>query len=197
MKKYLYIIGFIMALSISGLVSGCRAPESNNNFKPIDGPSAPAISDQENRDPRVTIGKVVHISDGDTFVMEMAGGVRATVRIHAIDAPELAQDFGKESREHLRALIANQQVQVRKQKLDQFQRMVGTVFLNGKDTGLQMVSDGYAWHFKQYEKEQPLAERAAYAAAEKTARELQLGLWQDNDSLPPQDYRRTHERRKK
>jgi endonuclease YncB( thermonuclease family) len=135
----------------------------------------------------------VHISDGDTFIVEDENGERITVRIHAIDAPELAQTFGRESREQLRALIANQGVEVRRQKTDQYHRTVGTVFLDGKDIGLEMVGGGYAWHFKQYQKEQPADERKLYADAEAAARNSRLGLWRDGDPAPPWEYRRTHE----
>jgi endonuclease YncB( thermonuclease family) len=138
-------------------------------------------------------GTVVHISDGDTFIVEDEQGKRTTVRIHAIDAPELSQEFGKESREALRALIANQQVEVREHNKDQYRRSVGQVFLDGKDIGLEQVASGNAWHFKQYEKEQPAEERQAYTVAEKSARDSRLGIWRNGIPEAPQDYRRTHE----
>jgi endonuclease YncB( thermonuclease family) len=147
-------------------------------------------------DPARLSGKVVHISDGDTFIIEDENGKRTTVRIHAIDAPELSQDFGRESRENLRALIADQQVEIRKHNTDQFQRIVGTVFTGQKDIGLAQVAGGFAWHFKQYQKEQPADEREAYAKAEETARSSRLGLWSGNNPLPPKDYRRGHDPRR-
>ncbi len=146
-------------------------------------------------------GTVVHISDGDTFIVEDENGKRTTIRIHAIDAPELSQDFGRESRENLRALIADQQVEVRTHDTDQFRRIVGTVFTGEenvapKDIGLAQVAGGFAWHFKQYQKEQPADERRAYSEAEETARNSRLGLWRGNNPLPPKDYRRTHDPRR-
>lgn len=135
-------------------------------------------------------GTVVHISDGDTFIVEAEGGERTTIRIHAIDAPELAQTFGKESREALRALIANQPVEIKQQKTDQYHRVVGSVFLNGKDIGLEMLNSGNVWYFRQYQKEQPAEEQQAYLAAEATALHQNLGLWRDAHPIPPWEYRR-------
>ena len=137
-------------------------------------------------------GTVVHISDGDTFIVEADSGERTTVRIHAIDAPELAQAFGKESREALRALIANQAVEIKQQKIDQYHRIVGSVLLDGKDIGLEMLNGGNVWYFRQYQKELPAETQQAYASAEATALHLNLGLWRDAHPIPPWEYRRTH-----
>lgn len=174
-------------------VTGCQVQSGqieNNNAASSQPSPAQARDDDGSKSKRLA-GKVVHISDGDTFVMEDEQGVRTTVRIHAIDAPELAQEFGKESRENLRALIANQSVKVRRKDTDQFQRIVGQVILNGTDVGLEQVKGGFAWHFKQYAKEQPADDRAAYAAAEEKAKTSRLGLWHAGSPPDPQSYRRT------
>lgn len=182
-------------------IVGCRAG-SNKVFVPVSGsptPNAagePPQSQTYNRDlddqRKRIAGRVVHISDGDTFILEDELRKRTTVRIHAIDAPELAQPFGRESREQLRALIMNQQVEVREQNRDQFKRIVGAVFFNGRDMGLEMVRGGYVWHFKQYQKQQSPEDRAAYASAEEAAKNSRLGLWNDRNPVAPQDYRRKY-----
>lgn len=135
-------------------------------------------------------GTVVHISDGDTFIIENGSGERTTVRIHAIDAPELAQAFGRESREALRALIANQTVEIKQQKIDQYHRIVGSVFLDGKDIGLEMLNGGNVWYYRQFQKELTAEDQQAYASAEATALHLDLGLWRDAHPIPPWEYRR-------
>lgn len=134
--------------------------------------------------------RVVHISDGDTIVVEDKDGKRTTVRMHAIDAPELSQSFGRESREQLRALIDNQRVEIREKNRDQFKRVVGQVFFEGKDVGLEMVRGGYVWHFKQYERQQSAGDRKMYNDAEQAARSSRLGLWRENNPTNPQNYRR-------
>lgn len=179
----------MLLIGFAVLAGACRSVKvSSGNNKSNAPPKKSALP--ENDAARI-VGKVVHISDGDTFIVESSNGERTSIRIHAIDAPELSQTFGKESREQLRALIANQTVEVRKHNIDQFRRIVGAVFLNGKDIGLEMTSGGYVWHFKQYQKEQSPEEQRAYAAAEDSAREAHIGLWRDGPATPPWDYRRT------
>lgn len=198
-KLFLVFITCLTAISFSG----CRA-QSNQSFVPVGSPTPPAVSDPKPaptrnpnyKDDRNRIaGRVVHISDGDTFILEDESRKRTTVRIHAIDAPELSQAYGRESREQLRALIANQQVEVRENNRDQFKRIVGAVFFNGRDMGLEMVRGGYVWHFKQYQKQQSVEDRKLYSDAEQTARNGRLGLWSENDPVQPQNYRRENETR--
>ncbi len=197
---FLLFMAAACACRFEGISSG------NNNNSSNDPPpknSVPSNEPPTNDSTRNTYikGTAIQISDGDTFIIEEENGKRTRVRIHAIDAPELAQDFGRESRENLRALIANQQVEVRKHDTDQFQRIVGSVFISEKNTGpkdigLAQIAGGFAWHFKQYQKEQPADERQAYAQAEETARSSRLGLWRENNPLPPKDYRQTHNPRR-
>jgi len=189
---------FILASVLFVAVAGCRyGPPQEENSR-SDAPqnsrvAAPSTSSEPRKNPdRMIAGRVVHISDGDTFIIEKENGERTTIRIHAIDAPELAQEFGKESRENLRALIANQPVKISQKTTDRFQRIVGQVFLNGIDIGLEQVKSGYAWHFKQYAKEQQADDHAAYAAAEDAARNSKFGLWHGAQPVNPKDYRNTH-----
>jgi endonuclease YncB( thermonuclease family) len=186
---------FVLVSILFAVAAGCRygppQDENSRNEAPQNSPVAAPSATRKNADRNMIAGRVVHISDGDTFIVEKESGERMTVRIHAVDAPELSQEFGRESRENLRALIDNQLVEIRQQTTDQFHRVVGQVFLNGKDVGLEQVAGGFAWHFKQYAKEQPQDERKAYADAEEAARNGRGGLWQSGQAENPQDYRRT------
>jgi endonuclease YncB( thermonuclease family) len=196
LRRHIILSSFLLFTGFVTVAGGCRfvevSPGINNAY------TAPKKRAPSNDPARIADikGAVVHISDGDTFIVESAGGERTTIRIHAIDAPELSQDFGKESREQLRALIANQTVTVRKHNTDQYRRIVGSVFLNEKDIGLEMIGGGYAWHFKQYQKQQSAEEQKAYTAAENAARESRLGIWRDSNPTAPWDYRRLNQNRR-
>jgi len=199
-KHVILDVLFLLLVLVTMMSAGCRSdqlsssPNTDSSLRPANSPAKNSTPIEN--DPRRINGTVVHISDGDTFILENAIGERTTVRIHAIDAPELAQSFGKESREELRALIVNQQVVVRKQKKDQFNRIVGDVFLGDKNIGLDMVALGYAWHFKQYQKEQSPNDRKLFTDAETTAHNSRLGLWREDNPTAPQEYRRTHNTRR-
>jgi endonuclease YncB( thermonuclease family) len=64
------------------------------------------------------------------------------------------------------------------------------VYLEDRDISLEMVKDGFAWHYKRYSKE------AALADAEKEARKARRGLWADKDPVPPWEWRRERKGKK-
>ena len=81
--------------------------------------------------PMVSFGqefKVVRVIDGDTFVIE--GGER--VRMIGINAPELKDPFGVESKTHLKKLIENKYVNLIKgdetSDKDYFKRLLRYVY---------------------------------------------------------------------
>ena len=77
--------------------------------------------------------RVVRVIDGDTFVIE--GGER--VRMIGINAPELKDPFGVESKTHLKKLIENKYVNLIKgddtADKDYFKRLLRYVYLDGSD----------------------------------------------------------------
>ncbi len=133
-------------------------------------------------------GKVVKVTDGDTVTIE-ARGEEYRVRLTGIDAPERRQDFGSESTQHLQSLIANQIVTVISTKTDSYGRLLGKVVLKNVDINLVMVTDGYAWWYKQYQKDHALIDRFLYQHAEEEARGARKGLWAGKP-VAPWDYRR-------
>ncbi len=52
-----------------------------------------------------------------------------------------------------------------------------------------MVAKGFAWHYKQFSKDETLAELEAKARGER------LGLWQERAPVPPWEFRRKDERK--
>ena len=86
--------------------------------------------------PKVSFGqefKVIRVIDGDTFVIE--GGER--VRMIGINAPELKDPFGVESKTHLKKLIENKYVNLIKgdetSDKDYFKRLLRCVYIDGND----------------------------------------------------------------
>ena len=135
-------------------------------------------------------GRVVAIKDGDTIEVLAAGNVRTTVRLAAIDAPELKQAYGQAAKRTLSALAFDRPARVAWTKTDDYGRLVGRVSIDGADVNLEMVERGFAWHYKRYEGEQAPSDRRRYAAAEIRAREARRGLWADPDAVPPWLFRR-------
>jgi endonuclease YncB( thermonuclease family) len=70
---------------------------------------------------------VIDVHDGDTITVSKDGSP-TPIRLEGIDAPELAQTFGPESRDALRILLLNKTVQVRYSDTDKYGRILGSVF---------------------------------------------------------------------
>jgi endonuclease YncB( thermonuclease family) len=135
-------------------------------------------------------GMVVHVADGDTLTVLDDQRTQHKIRLQGIDAPEKAQAFGQKSKQSLNQLVHSKIVTVEFQKKDKYGRTVGKVILNGTDVCLEQIKLGMAWHYKQYQSEQPKEDRDTYAQAELTARTQAVGLWKDKSPTSPWEFRR-------
>lgn len=136
-------------------------------------------------------GRVVKVADGDTITVLDAANVQHRIRLDKIDAPEKAQPFGDASRRHLATFVAGKIVKVEWTKKDKYGRILGTVWTMlpvRTDVNLQMVKDGFAWHYKHFDNTQ------SYADAETAARMAKRGLWKDSAPIPPYVFRRAKKR---
>ena len=134
---------------------------------------------------QVLSGKVVKIADGDTFTLLVNNHDQVKVRLDGIDAPEKKQAFGNKAKQYLSSMIWGTPVTVKVLKKDRYGRSIGKVSTSKvKDVNLEMIKAGYAWHYKEYNKEK------SYASAEINARKRKLGLWQDRNPIKPQDFRK-------
>lgn len=111
------------------------------------------------------------------------------MRIAGIDAPERTQPFANVSRRALRDTIENREVRVEAIKADGYGRVVGRVFVGGRDIGLDQLDRGLAWHFTRYDADLAPAERERYARAQADAQARRAGLWSENDPLAPWLFR--------
>lgn len=134
-------------------------------------------------------GRVVGVTDGDTLTLLVNGHEQYKIRLMGIDAPEKRQAYGQRSKEQLAALAFDRSVTVEFDKKDRYGRLIGKVRVAGRDANLDMIEAGLAWHYKQYQSEQTVADRASYAHAESRARMQQLGLWKEPDPVPPWIFR--------
>jgi len=135
-------------------------------------------------------GRVVSVADGDTITILDASNTQHKIRLQGIDAPEKAQAFGEKSKQALHALVHSKTVEVSFTKNDKYGRIVGKVFLGTQDICHEQIKTGLAWHYAKYQNEQPPEDREAYSASERSAKSQKLGLWSDDQPVPPWDYRK-------
>jgi len=132
-------------------------------------------------------GTVTHVTDGDSlWVRPAAGGPPRRLRIEGIDAPEICQTWGRESRDALAAQVLHRQVSVTGRGRDTYRRTLARVNIGSQDVGAWMVSRGHAWsyHFRR--------DGGPYLQQQSQARSAHLGLWGAGAPLEPREFRKRH-----
>jgi endonuclease YncB( thermonuclease family) len=131
----------------------------------------------------VLTGKVIHVSDGDTFKI-LVNHKQIKVRLAEIDAPELHQAFGRKSKQYLGNLVFDKVVTVEQVDIDRYGRTVGKVYLDKLYVNAEMVRTGNAWFYRKYGKDLKLYD------LENAARANRRGLWADPNPMPPWEWRK-------
>ena len=135
-------------------------------------------------------GKVVKVVDGDTIHLQTIDEEKIKVRLLGIDAPEIDQSFGNQSKSVLKKLIHKKEVHILSKKKDRYKRILGKILLDGNDINLLMIRKGYAWHYKRYKSDQFRQDIKIYAATEKSARYSGVGLWGELNTIAPWEWRK-------
>jgi micrococcal nuclease len=128
--------------------------------------------------------RVVGVHDGDTITGLDDSKTQFKIRLDAIDAPELGQPFGQASKKALSEKVFGKDVVVIVKTKDRYGRTVGHVMIDGRDVNLEMLEEGMAWQYKHYD------HNVRLARAEEEARVAKKGLWSDESSVPPWDWRK-------
>jgi micrococcal nuclease len=132
-----------------------------------------------------TIGRVVHIVDGDTYDLLTDENEKIRVRMEGIDTPERGMPYYRVAKDYLGELCRDKLVMLVGSEKDRYGRTLGYSYLeDGTELGEAMISAGMAWHFKKYNDSDKLAE------LEIEARSKRLGLWKDENPMPPWEKRR-------
>lgn len=127
-------------------------------------------------------GTVITVIDGDTVTVSDAGR-HYRVRLAGIDAPEAKQPYGIRSARSLASLCYRKAAKVEwKEKAGKVH--LGQLTCEGKDAGAEQVRRGLAWLSpQQVTPGSGLYELEAYARLRK------LGLWAEEEPLPPWEWR--------
>ncbi len=115
---------------------------------------------------------IEEVSDGDT-VTAQCGSEKMRVRLFGIDAPETRQaPWGNWSRDKLATMIKNSRVTIKVRDMDRYGRTVGQIFDNkNQDVGLEMVRQGYAAVYVQYNPDKN------YQVVQQQAQQAKRGIW--------------------
>ncbi len=128
---------------------------------------------------------VIAVLDGDTVLVRRNGGL-VKVRLAGIDAPEKAQPYGDASRLSLAGMVMKKPARIIVQAVDQYQRLVAQLDVNGLDVNAEQLRRGMAWEYSNYHSNQTLI------ALQLEAGRVRRGLWAQNDPTPPWKWRKLH-----
>ena len=123
------------------------------------------------------------VVDGDTIRAE-AKGKEIKIRLVEIDAPEMNQPFGRQSKNLLNRLLYGKDVTLISQGEDRFGRTLGEIYANGDSANALMIKSGFAWVYDRYVKDSSLYKYQDQAKAEN------LGLWRAKDPIAPWVWRK-------
>jgi endonuclease YncB( thermonuclease family) len=129
-------------------------------------------------------GRVVEVTDGDTYDVRRSIGGTVTIRLHGVDTPESSQPFGGKATRRARRLLQGKNVRVSVEDVGRYGRAVARVEVGGSDLGALLIRRGLAWHYRQYA---PGA--TEYARLQRQARNAGRGLWSQADPVPPWEWR--------
>lgn len=139
---------------------------------------------------RVRIRRVI---DGDSLEVKYAGLFSFLrrpfpVRLYGIDAPELAQPYGQESRQQLEALVRRGGIRMEAMATDRYGRTVGLLYRRrrrSQSVNVEMVRSGMAWWYRRYG-----GRDLGFPEAEAEAKQRRRGVWRHGDRIRrPWDYR--------
>jgi endonuclease YncB( thermonuclease family) len=126
---------------------------------------------------------VVAVHDGDTITVRADKTVK--IRLDGIDAPELKQPHGQDSKQALSSLVFGKSVLIKPKSKDRYGRTIARVEADGVDVSIKQATNGFAWWYRQYAKND-----MTLANAESVAKSEKRGLWADSIQIAPWDYRK-------
>ena len=134
--------------------------------------------------------QAIKVSDGDTMNIQKVENGKFTgevikIRMFGIDAPEKAQDYGSESKQALEKMVNGKTLEIEEKNRDRYGRTVAVVYVNGKNVNEEMVKNGNAWWYQEYDKKDTKMQ-----AYQENAKKNKLGLFGKRGYVEPWNYRK-------
>ena len=134
--------------------------------------------------------QAVKVSDGDTLNVQKVEngkfvGEIVKIRMFGIDAPEKTQDYGIESKQALEKMVNGKTLEIEEKNRDRYGRTVAIVYVNGKNVNEEMVKNGNAWWYQEYDKKDTKMQ-----AYQENAKKNKLGLFGKRGYVEPWNYRK-------
>jgi endonuclease YncB( thermonuclease family) len=162
-------LGVFTGLTVVSLVMHALRTPQESQSRSI----APVATQTSTRQPaNEWQGVITDVIDGDTVLIYREPH-QFSLRLAGIDAPELTQECGAESKAYLTKLSKKQAVNVSEVGKKVEGRVVGVVrLMDGTVINLRMVQEGYAWWRPNAE-----VDNLVLSRAERSAVSSKVGIW--------------------
>lgn len=136
-------------------------------------------------------GRVIKVTDGDTMTVLTKNNKQIKVRLYGIDCPEKGQDYYQVAKNYLATAVHNKNVRVEVQSKDRYQRTVGIIWHNNTNINLNLIQQGLAWHYTDFDKSQ------SFANAQEKAKTAKINIWSKKKPVAPWEFRKSKKRKNK
>ena len=190
-KTLLNLLPLGLIAIVSWLYVSSQWQQSQAKRPGYDDPSASAPAAGLLPKPQSEPATVINVHDGDTITVKL-GWQTVKVRLCGIDAPELSQPFGVQSRDHLRSLLASagNQVILYISDTDRYGRKVAELYVPAHNPQQpeeeKLLNDeqllaGMAYVYAKY------ASRCPNGSGFASMEAIKLGVWSQPHALKPWD----------
>jgi micrococcal nuclease len=190
---------FFSAFSLIGC-EGVENPENNEETKSeiksetiseFSGQNIDEKMPEKNTDENISdenVYKIARVIDGDTYEI-LINGKKEKIRVLGIDTPEKKGGFrpegcfGNDASIYAKTQLREKDVALLNPKAkkndednenrDKYGRLLRYVFVEGRDFGAHLITEGYASSYKKF----PHERLQYYNQLEKTAQQQQKGMW--------------------
>lgn len=145
-----------------------------------------AFADEAEGPRHMLSGQVTRVFDGDTLEV-LVGTRKLRVHVNGVDAPELAQPWGRQSSDALAQMVLGRSVDLEPVGASRSARITAIVFVGEAEVGASQVSSGNAWADRQDLRPSDIG----LCEVEASAREQRRGLWSlaAGQRIAPWEYR--------
>jgi endonuclease YncB( thermonuclease family) len=139
--------------------------------------------------------KVMRVYDGDTLKAK-GYDIEFKVNLIGIDAPEISikkhesgQPYGRQAKRFLASMVLDKKVIIKGYGTDRYNRVLGVVYIDGKNVNLEIIKAGLAEFDRSYTPK--LFDLMPYQLAATAAKKAEAGMWSLGDRyLSPRDWRK-------
>jgi micrococcal nuclease len=127
-------------------------------------------------------GTVSSVIDGNTIEILASNNEIYKVLLHGVDCPETGQNYGEQAKAFLEKLLLHKSITILLRGKDRWGNRLGDIKVDGiPDPERELIRVGLAWTTEPNPELETLKDRA---------RAQGLGLWSEENPMPPWMYRR-------